>query len=233
MEKPVLSARGIQKHFYQEAKLEVLKDVSLEVGKSETIAIVGVSGCGKSTLLYILATLEKPTSGTLELLGIPIEKHCESYIRNHLMGFIFQSGNLLEEYSLLDNLLIKAKIARKAVHKQSESYQKAISLLEKVGLSSRMNFLVKYLSGGEKQRAAIARALMNDPEIILADEPTGNLDVQSAKNIQELLINCCKEFQKSLIVVTHDTEFANLCDRTLKLHVGKLYDANTPSMATS
>lgn len=227
MEEQILRATAIEKKFYHPHELKVLNNVSLFVNKGETVAIVGVSGCGKSTLLHILGTLEKPSSGSLYLFDKEIGSHTLSNVRNDHIGFIFQANNLLEEYSLLDNLLIKAKIARKKTHKGSISYQQASALLEKVGLSHRAHFIVKYLSGGEKQRAAIARAFMNDPTLILADEPTGNLDLMSAKNVQDLLINCCKEFQKSLIVVTHDTKFANLCDRRLTLQDGQLLNEYT------
>jgi len=223
----ILSAKNIHKSFFHPKEITVLKGVDLEIYPSETVAIIGPSGSGKSTLLHILATLETPSSGDLSFFQTPVTAYSLSNIRNTHMGFVFQSGNLLEEYSLIDNLLIKAKIARKRTHKNSHSYKQALLLLEKVGLLHRQNFYVKYLSGGEKQRAAIARALMNDPKIILADEPTGNLDMASAENIQKLLINCCKEFQKSLIVVTHDMHFANLCDRKLELREGLLINEPT------
>jgi lipoprotein-releasing system ATP-binding protein len=220
----VLSAKNIRKEFYRPEKILILNDISLNVGPSETIAIVGPSGSGKSTLLQILGTLESPTSGSLYFYGDKIEKNRLSEIRNKRCGFIFQASNLLEEYSLLDNLLLKAKIARRPTHKGSEAYNEALSLIDQVGLSHRIQFPLKYLSGGEKQRAAIARAFVNNPELILADEPTGNLDTTSAHGIMELLISSCKNNNKSLIVVTHDTTFANLVDTKLHLDAGLLYE---------
>ncbi len=221
-DKKIVDAKNIRKSFNCLEEINILNGVNIEVYKGETIAITGRSGCGKSTLLNILGTLEKPSSGELNLFGKEITNKNLFTIRNKCIGFVFQSNNLLEEYTLLDNLLIKAKIGRKQSTKNSCSYREALHLLDRVGLSHRQNFYAKYLSGGEKQRAAIARALMNNPQLILADEPTGNLDNSAAKNIQDLLINCCKEFQKSLIVVTHDTNFANLCKRVLHLNEGVL-----------
>ena len=143
-------------------------------------------------------------------------------IRNKHYGFVFQTGNLLEEYSLIENLLLKAKIARRPSFKGSKSYNEALTFIEQVGLSHRLQFPLKYLSGGEKQRAAIARALMNNPDLILADEPTGNLDQASKEHVQEILLNCCKKLNKSLIVVTHDSDFSNLVDTKLQLESGLL-----------
>lgn len=218
----ILKARGIHKDFFHPKKVSVLKGIDLQVSPTETVAIVGPSGSGKSTLLHTLGTLEKPCQGSISFFDNQINGQLLSTIRNRYIGFVFQSGNLLEEYTLMDNLLIKAQIARRRCHKNSQSYRAALDLLERVGLTNRKDFLVKYLSGGENQRAAIARSMMNDPYLILADEPTGNLDNHSATNIQNLLISCCKEYQKALIVVTHDLHFANLCDRKLELQDGHL-----------
>jgi lipoprotein-releasing system ATP-binding protein len=135
---------------------------------------------------------------------------------------VFQAGNLLEEYPLIDNLLLKAKIARRQTSKGSDAYNEALALIDDVGLSHRLNFPLKFLSGGEKQMASIARALINNPGLILADEPTGNLDQTSAHHVQEILLNCCKKFNKSLIVVTHDKAFSKLVDRKLHLDSGLL-----------
>lgn len=220
----ILFAKDIKREYYHPEKVSVLKGISLGIYAGETLAIVGASGSGKSTLLHILGTLEKPTSGELFFHGKSIDVSMLSQIRNQHFGFIFQSGNLLEEYTLLENILIKARIGKRPIHKGSEAFEEATSLLALVGLSHRLNFPVKYLSGGEKQRAAIARALMNNPNLILADEPTGNLDELSSKNVEEILISCCKELKKSLILVTHNHHFANLCDRTMQLADGVLVD---------
>lgn len=222
--KPILIAENIHKSFDHPQKVTILQGVNLSISPTETIAIVGPSGSGKSTLLHILGTLEEPTSGTLYFQGEPLKENQLSQIRSEEIGFVFQQGNLLEDYTLLDNLLIKAKIARKRTHKNSPSYKHACELLERVDLIHRKDFFIKYLSGGERQRASIARALMNDPSLILADEPTGNLDTANAKKVQDLLIACCKEFKKSLIVVTHDKQFANLTDRVFELRGGVLIE---------
>ena len=218
----VLVAENITKEFYHPEKLLILKDISLKVKLGESIAIVGPSGSGKSTLLQILGTLESPTSGSLYFYDTKIAPNMIALIRNRHYGFVFQSGNLLEEYSLLENLLLKAKIARRKTCKGAEAFEEALSFIEAVGLSHRINFPLKYLSGGEKQRASIARSLMNNPDLILADEPTGNLDQASAEHVQEILLNCCKKLNKSLIVVTHDNIFSNLVDTKLQLESGFL-----------
>ncbi|MDX8431620.1 MAG: ABC transporter ATP-binding protein [Candidatus Algichlamydia australiensis] len=208
----LLQARDLKKIYKgPSGKLEVLSRLSLSLERGETIAIMGPSGVGKSTLLSILGTLEKPTSGYLEILGKNALKGDLSKKRNHLIGFIFQRFHLLEEFTALQNVLLPGRIAGEPDEKR------ALMLLEKVGLEERANFLAKVLSGGEKQRVAIARALMNDPQIILADEPTGNLDSHTSSQVQDLLLTLCREMQKSLIVATHDEQLALKCDRTIRL----------------
>lgn len=211
----LLKASKIEKSFYTPSKICVLKNICLEVKKGESIAIMGKSGEGKSTLLHILGTLEKPCSGTIEFLGQPVSSYILPKLRNEKIGFIFQSYNLLEDYTLLDNIIMPAKIARRKI-----DFQKAENLLTEIGLNNRKNFLVKHLSGGEKQRASLARAFFNDPELILADEPSGNLDRINSQAIHDLLLNCVRIRHKTLIVVTHDKELAELCDRQLILKDG-------------
>ncbi len=218
----VLKARQIAKRFYTPALIEVLNGIDLDIHRGESIAIVGKSGEGKSTLLHILGTLEKPCAGTVEICGKPVNAASVAKLRNQHIGFIFQSYNLLEDYTTLDNVLMPAKIARLSVHKNSPAYNRALMLLEAVGLSPRAHFLAKLLSGGEKQRAAIARALCNDPDLILADEPSGNLDHTHSQEVHALLIRLSRDFNKSLIVVTHDKEFSTLCDQTRLLKDGNL-----------
>lgn len=212
-EEILFKAENIEKSFFFPEKVELLKDISLHVKKGESISITGPSGSGKSTILSILGTLDKADSGKLFLFGKKMPKYRFAKIRNRHIGFIFQNHNLLDEYTVLDNLLIKAKIGRKNTSPGSESYELALSLLEGMNLSHRKNFTTKLLSGGEKARVSIARAFMNDPELILADEPTGNLDEEAAGLVQSLLLETCKDLNKSLIVVTHDLNFANSCDR--------------------
>jgi lipoprotein-releasing system ATP-binding protein len=220
--KTILKAKQIAKKFLTPSLIEVLKGVDLEVHRGESIAIVGKSGEGKSTLLQILGTLEKPSSGFLEICGQNAAEISLTDLRNQHIGFIFQSYNLLDDYTVLDNVLMPAKIARKPTQKNSPAYLRALNLLEIVGLKDRANFFAKLLSGGEKQRAAIARALCNDPDLILADEPSGNLDHAHSQEIHSLLISLARDFNKSLIVVTHDKEFSSLCNKTFLLKEGYL-----------
>lgn len=221
----ILQAKGIQKSFYNPKKVSILKGVDLEVKQGETVAIMGRSGEGKSTLLQILGTLEVPCSGNLEIAGQRISYFNKSQIRNTHLAFIFQSFHLLEDYTALENVLMPARIARKSVSKGSQAYVQGIELLEHVGLKERANFHTKLLSGGEKQRVAIARALCNNPDLILADEPSGNLDRQTARQIHELLLGFARDRNKTLIVVTHDQELAHLCDKIYCLGDGTLQDS--------
>lgn len=218
----MLKAKNLHKAFSLPSKVEVLKGLCLEVNKGEAVAIMGRSGEGKSTLLQILGTLEKPCDGEIELQGKIISSDDFSRIRNAHIGFIFQSYNLLEDYTVLDNILMPARIARKPVYEGSVSYKRALWLLEELGIAERAKFPAKLLSGGEKQRAAIARALCNDPDLLLADEPSGNLDSANSLAIFKLLLSSVKKWGKTLIVVTHDKDLASLCDRTLLLKDGIL-----------
>ncbi len=220
--KPVLVAEKIRKTFTRPSKVEVIKDVSLSLQLGKSLALMGSSGEGKSTLLQILGTLEAPDSGTLIIAGKEAISNPLPRLRNQHIGFIFQSFNLLESYSALQNVLMPALIANKAIGKGSDAYRRAVELLEKVGLAERAHFTTRLLSGGEKQRVAIARALCNDPEIILADEPSGNLDHQTSQIIHELLMHCCHDLNKALVIVTHDRELAALCDETVQLSKGIL-----------
>lgn len=218
----ILSAKNICKTFDSPTPVTVLNGVNLEINEGEAIAITAKSGAGKSTLLHILGTLEKPTSGELTICGKSSQDASLPLLRNAHIGFIFQSCHLLEEETLLANVLMPAKIARRPTHPGSAAYEHALSLLEAVGLSSRAHFLAKVLSGGEKQRGALARALCNDPKIIMADEPSGNLDSSMSQEIHELLISLTRSKNKALIVVTHDPELSSLCDHTYTLKNGIL-----------
>ena len=218
----LLQTLSLAKQFSSPTEVSVLRGVDLEIRRGEKVAIMGKSGEGKSTLLHILGALETATGGDLSFLGKPYASYAPAKLRSSHIGFIFQAFNLLEEYTVLDNLLIPAKIARKPIGKGSEAYARAHFLLERVGLLNRAKFPAKLLSGGEKQRVAIARALMNDPDLLLADEPSGNLDSATSEMIYQLLTSCVTEYGKTLIVVTHDHALASLCDRTLILKDGIL-----------
>lgn len=219
---PILRLKKISKSFSHPIDAQILKDLSLDIFSGESLAILGPSGVGKSTLLNILGSLEMPSHGSIELKETPFELIDKNQYRRETVGFIFQSFNLLEDYTSLDNVLIPARILRKNVKKNSKAYQDAVNLLEKVGLKDRLFHLTKQLSGGEKQRVALARALCNNPDIILADEPTGNLDEENSKFIHNLLIQLVKQMNKTLVVVTHDQDLAHLCDKRFILKNGNL-----------
>lgn len=204
----ILQAKNITKSY---DKNPVLKGVSLSVKQGESIAICGRSGEGKTTLLHILGTLEKPDSGSVQIHG----KTSLQEIRSSHVGFIFQAYYLLEDFSVLENILMPARIARKMV---SRTF--GLNLLAQVGLEKQADLPVKLLSGGERQRVAIARALCNDPDLILADEPTGNLDRENGQKIGQLLLS----LGKTLILVTHDPTLASLCRYQYRLQDGLLSD---------
>jgi len=213
----ILEAENIHKSF---PPLQVLKGISLQIKAGETLAIMGKSGEGKSTLLHILGTLDTPDQGDLRICGKKIPQRELASVRNQHLGFIFQAYHLLEDFTVLDNVLMPLKIGRKC---SSKDQKRAKALIKECGLHGKENLLAKFLSGGEKQRVSIARALCNQPDLLLADEPTGNLDQSHSQKIQELLLGKAKELDKALIVVTHDEEFARQCDRVLFLKGGQLY----------
>lgn len=220
--KIILKARNIHKAFYNPMKVDILKGVDIEVRQGESVAVMGRSGQGKSTLLHILGTLEKPCQGYLEIANQSVSPFNKSTIRNKHIAFIFQSFHLMEDYTALENILMPARIARQNTSKGSAAYQRGLDLLDSVGLADRAHFHTKLLSGGEKQRVAIARALCNDPDMIFADEPSGNLDKQTSKTIHELLLGFARTHGKAIVLVTHDQELADLCDRRYVLHDGVL-----------
>jgi lipoprotein-releasing system ATP-binding protein len=217
----LLQAKNLSKTFSGREALQILKDVSLDLYQGKSIAIIGKSGCGKSSLLHILGTLDAPTSGSLTICNKEAFSHSKE-LRAEKIGFVFQSFHLLEDYTLIENILMPARILRKKTNDLSTPFSKAKELLEFVGLLDKANLPAKLLSGGEKQRAALARAFCNNPDILLVDEPTGNLDPGNAALVQKLLLSGCKKEGKSLILVTHDEEFASLCDEAFLLKDGTL-----------
>jgi ABC-type lipoprotein export system ATPase subunit len=218
---PLLIAKGIHKRFTRPKEVSVLKGIDLTLERGESIAIVGRSGEGKSTLLNILGTLEKPTHGALTIDGEQTSFFNTSRLRNQKIGFVFQAFHLLEDYTVLENILFPAAIARYKLAPKRELYKRAEELLDLIGLGDRKHFMAKLLSGGEKQRVAIARAFLNDPAIIMADEPTGNLDEETSDVIHSLLFNFVKN-DKACIIVTHNQKLARECSRTLVLQNGRL-----------
>lgn len=219
---PVLRARKLHKTFYRPARVDLLKGVDLDLFPGEAVAVTGRSGEGKSTLLQVLGTLEDPCSGILEICGEPVTWRNRTRLRNQRLAFIFQSFHLIDDCTALENVLMPARIARQNVSVGSAAYQRALELLDHVGLLPRAHFLVKLLSGGEKQRTAVARAFYHDPDLILADEPSGNLDEQTANAIHKLLLDFAHKKNKSVIVVTHDHALASMCDKEYVLHQGVL-----------
>lgn len=217
----LLEAIDIHKSFYHPTHVHILKGIQLAVKAGESAAIVGRSGEGKSTLLQILGTLEDPCKGRLKIGNQLVNSSNKSFIRNQLIGFVFQSFHLLEDYTALENVLMPARIARRGMGRKV--VQRGMQLLEKMGLADRADFHTKLLSGGEKQRVALARAMYNDPDVIFADEPSGNLDGQTAKMIHEILLGFVNE-GKALVLVTHDWNLAGLCTNQYELSEGRLID---------
>ena len=200
-------------------RIEVLRGISIEVARGEVIFICGASGAGKTTLLYTLAGLERPESGTVEFEGRDLysgRSALQARFRNQKMGFVFQGYFLLPELTALENVSLPGRIGRRS------SSESAADNLRAVGLGDRMQHLPAELSGGEQQRVAIARSLTNDPDILFADEPTGNLDSQTGTAIIDLLLALARERGKTLLIVTHDTDLATRGDRELHIKDGVL-----------
>ena len=222
---PVLEARGVMRAFRQgPIDLQVLQGVNLSVRAGERIAIIGASGSGKTTLLQILGGLDRPTAGVVNIAGSDIhalDEKARGELRNRTLGFIYQFHHLLPEFSALENVAMPLMV-RRIARKEAESTARAI--LERVGLGERLVHRPHELSGGERQRAAVARALVTAPRIVLADEPTGNLDGANAESVFELLLELNRELATSLIVVTHDRRLAARMDRILELERGNLLE---------
>ena len=218
----LLETKNISKSFYYPNLVSIFKEISLQVHAKQSVAIIGRSGEGKSTLLQILGTLEDPCQGSLFINGNLVTNSNRAQIRNQNIGFVFQSFHLLEDHTALENVMMPARIARKPCGKGSIAEARALELLEKVDLIDRAHYHTKLLSGGEKQRIALARAMCNDPNIILADEPSGNLDNQTASLIHEILLGFAQQDNKALLLVTHDRELAKLCTHQYELKNGVL-----------
>jgi lipoprotein-releasing system ATP-binding protein len=219
----VLSARGVSRSFTEgSSALEVLSAVNLEVLAGERMAIIGASGSGKTTLLQILGGLDRPTAGTVQVAGRDIHSLSESErgaLRNRTIGFVYQFHHLLPEFSALENVAMPLLVRRERASVASE---RARELLTRVGLGARLSHRPHQLSGGERQRTAVARALVTAPALVLADEPTGNLDGRNAEQVFELMLELNRELKTSLVVVTHDARLAARMDRVLELNSGVL-----------
>lgn len=218
----ILEAKEIFKKYKGVNKeLTVLDNINFQVNKGETLSIVGPSGSGKTTLLGLCAGLDNPTSGTLNLAGESINQMTENEkadLRNRKVGFIFQNFQLLPTLTALENVMIPLELQGRAKGART----KAIELLERVGLGGRHHHYPSQLSGGEQQRVSLARAFSNDPEILFADEPTGNLDEETGSIVENLLFDLNREKQTTLVIVTHDLELANKTNRIIKLKGGKI-----------
>ena len=217
----MIELQGIRKSF---GDLEVLKGIDLSVNKREVFSIVGPSGAGKTTLLQVLGTLYRPDAGSILFNGTDLSalgKKALARFRNEHIGFIFQFHQLLPEFTALENVFIPALIARKSEKKARE---RAAELLNFLGLSERAHHKPSELSGGEQQRVAVARALMNEPDVILADEPSGSLDSRNKAELHKLFFNLRDQLGQTFIIVTHDEELAATTDRTIHLKDGKIDD---------
>lgn len=224
----MIEASGIEKSF---GELKVLKGIDLHVEKSEVISIMGASGAGKSTLLQILGTLSTPDRGTLSLdgtdvLGLGQKKMAE--FRNRKIGFVFQFHHLLPEFTSLENVMIPALIAGRA---EKESRAAAMSLLTDLGLAERAGHKPSELSGGEQQRVAIARALVNNPSVLFADEPSGNLDSRTKEELHRLFFALRDKYGQTIVIVTHDPSLATMCDRTLYMKDGMFISRDESGLA--
>ncbi len=219
----VLSVTGLTKHFQQgDTRVDVLKGVDLDVAAGERLAIVGASGSGKTTLLQLLGGLDLPSSGKVTLMGQAVgdlSDAARGELRNQALGFVYQFHHLLPEFTALENVAMPLLIRRTPVN---EAKERARELLNRVGLSARVDHRPAQLSGGERQRTAVARALVTRPSVVLADEPTGNLDGNNARQVFELMLELNREFGTALVIVTHAPELAAKLQRTKTLEDGRL-----------
>ncbi|MBP5587526.1 MAG: ABC transporter ATP-binding protein [Treponema sp.] len=224
MSSNIVEIRNLEKVYVSKGEtLTVLKDLNLDIPEGKKITIVGQSGNGKSTLLNIISGIDSATAGTIKVVDRDLEKMTESELcqyRSKFIGLVFQFHYLLKDFSALENVFLPAYMA--GMNKK-EAMEKALALLDDAGLSDRINHLPSELSGGERQRVAVARALINDPKLILADEPTGNLDPENAALIGNLLFSVAEKYNKSLVLVTHDMELAKKGDIIYRIKDKKLF----------
>jgi len=222
MERPILACYELRKVFNGQVPTEALRGITLQFRRGEFASIVGPSGSGKSTLLYLLSGLDKPTSGRVEFDGVDLttlNERALAEFRNRRMGFVFQFHFLLPEFTAVENVAMPLLIA--GVNRK-EAMEKAAELLKRIGLGHRLRHYPSQLSGGEQQRVAIARALVNDPDILFCDEPTGMLDSKNAQALYELLREVNTERGQTILVVTHEREFAQRTDRIIQLQDGQV-----------
>ena len=219
----VLQAKGISKNFHDPITIQVLKDVSFEINRGEFVSVIGKSGCGKSTLLYILSTMDTDYEGDLFIDGVPMRNKKEgdlALVRNEKIGFVFQFHYLLNEFSVLRNVMLPGLKLGKYTEQEVE--HRAMEKLRVLGIDNEAHKMANQLSGGQKQRVAIARALINDPLIIMGDEPTGNLDKKNSQIVFDIFNELAHDFKQTLLIVTHDNEFAQSTDRIIEMEDGRI-----------
>lgn len=221
--KPIVTLRGVSKTFQSgESSLTVLTDIDLELAAGEIVAISGSSGSGKSTLLNLIGGLDRPTNGSILACGYAVDQLAEADLtdyRARSLGFVFQFHYLLKDFTALENVMLPAFMLGVP---RAEATARARALLDEVGLAERLNHYPTQLSGGERQRAALARALINEPPLLLADEPTGNLDAANSARVEEILLALVRARATTLVIVTHDERLASLGERRLHLSLGEL-----------
>jgi len=223
MSKIVLQAEGINKSFHDPITIPVLKDINFTVNKGEFVSVIGKSGCGKSTLLYILSTMDTDYEGNLLIDGESMKQKKEgqlALVRNAKIGFVFQFHYLLNEFSVLRNVMLPG--LKLGTYSEQEVEHRAMEKLKILGIENEAMKMANQLSGGQKQRVAIARALINDPLIIMGDEPTGNLDKKNGEIVFNIFQELAHEFKQTLLIVTHDNEFATSTDRIIEMDDGRI-----------
>lgn len=223
MSQIVLQAKGINKSFHDPITIPVLKDINFTINKGEFVSVIGKSGCGKSTLLYILSTMDTDYEGELLIDGESTKSKKEgqlALVRNEKIGFVFQFHYLLNEFSVLRNVMLPGLKLGK--YSETEVEHKAMEKLKILGIENEALKMANQLSGGQKQRVAIARALINDPLIIMGDEPTGNLDKKNSTIVFDIFQELAQEFKQTLLIVTHDNEFASQTDRIIEMEDGRI-----------
>ena len=231
---PLLSVQDVHKHYASPAgDLHVLQGVSFTLTEGEFLAVVGESGSGKSTLLQLLGTLDHPDEGEALLDGKPLfglSQSRQAMIRNESIGFVYQAHHLIPELTALENVMLPLQVRGVS---EADAQQRAIALLERMKLGERLHHVPAKLSGGEAQRVAVARALVGEPRLLLADEPTGNLDEETAQGVFDTLQKLCREERAAVVMVTHSQSLAALCDRTIRLAKGSLVEEQSQKTLTN
>lgn len=221
----VLEAKNLNKYFHEPVEFHVLKEINLTINSGEFVSIIGPSGSGKSTLLYVLSSLDREYQGQVLMKDIELKtltNHKMAHLRNKSIGFIFQFHYLLADFTALDNVMLPGMKLGEVTHQELE--ERALKKLNLLGIADQANKKINRLSGGQQQRVSVARALINNPRIIFCDEPTGNLDSKNASVVFDMLKNLTREFDQTILMVTHDDSFSSKTDRQIQLLDGKIID---------